>query len=64
MFLKQKPCDIRVNAYNRTLLHAWAVNIYIQFVLDPYAYAMNIVSYISKSHKGMSDLLNSAAIES
>lgn len=56
VILKRKPCD-RVNAYTSTLLHAWAANIDIQFVLDPYACAMYIVSYISKSQRGMSDLL-------
>lgn len=63
VFLKRKPCDIRINAYNSTLLHACAANIDIQFVLDPYACAMYIVSYISKSQRGMSDLLNRAAKE-
>ncbi|XP_061173328.1 uncharacterized protein LOC133182501 [Saccostrea echinata] len=63
VFLKRKPCDLRVNAYNSTLLHAWAANIDIQYVLDPYACAMYIVSYISKSQRGMSDLLSRAAKE-
>ena len=63
VFLKRKPSDIRVNAYNSALLQAWAANIDIQFVLDPYACAMYIVSYISKSQRGMSDLLNRAAKE-
>lgn len=62
VILKRKPCD-RVNAYTSTLLHAWAANIDIQFVLDPYACAMYIVSYISKSQRGMSDLLIRAAKE-
>ncbi|XP_062615034.1 uncharacterized protein LOC134276764 [Saccostrea cucullata] len=63
VFLKRKPCDLRVNAYNSTLLHAWAANIDIQYVLDPYACAMYIVSYISKSQRGMSELLSRAAKE-
>ena len=63
VFLKRKPSDIRVNAYNSALLQAWAANIDIQIVLDPYACAMYIVSYISKSQRGMSDLLNRAAKE-
>lgn len=35
----------------------------IQFVLDVYACAMYIVSYISKAQKGMSELLRQASAE-
>jgi hypothetical protein len=35
----------------------------IQFVLDVYACAMYIVSYISKAQKGMSELLRKACAE-
>lgn len=35
----------------------------IQFVLDVYAYAMYIVSYISTAQKGMSELLRNACAE-
>ena len=35
----------------------------IQFVLDVYACAMYIVSYISKAQKGMSELLHKACAE-
>ena len=35
----------------------------IQFVLDVYACAMYIVSYISKAQKGMSELLNKTCNE-
>jgi hypothetical protein len=35
----------------------------IQFVLDVYACAMYIVSYVSKAQKGMSDLLRNACAE-
>ena len=35
----------------------------IQFVLDVYACAMYIVSYISKAQKGMSELLRQACTE-
>ena len=62
-FAMNKSGITRVNAYNSTLLHAWAANIDIQYVLDPYACAIHIVSYISKSQRGMSDLLNRAAKE-
>ncbi|XP_062569080.1 uncharacterized protein LOC134231172 [Saccostrea cucullata] len=63
VFLKRSPCDMRVNSYNSVVLDAWKANIDIQYILDPYACAMYIVSYISKSQRGMSDLLNRAAKE-
>ncbi|XP_062602358.1 uncharacterized protein LOC134264070, partial [Saccostrea cucullata] len=63
VFLERKPCDMRVNSYNSVVLDAWKANIDIQYILDPYACAMYIVSYISKSQRGMSDLLNRAAKE-
>jgi hypothetical protein len=44
----------------KIVLAAWKANHDLQFVLDPYACAMYIVSYISKSQKGMSALLDQA----
>jgi hypothetical protein len=41
----------------KVVLSAWKSNHDLQFVLDPYACAMYIVSYISKYQKGMSALL-------
>ena len=35
----------------------------VQFILDVYARAMYIVSYISKAQKGMSELLRKACAE-
>ncbi|XP_061193259.1 uncharacterized protein LOC133201473 [Saccostrea echinata] len=63
VFLQRRPCDIRVNSYNSVVLDAWKANIDIQYILDPYACTMYIVSYISKSQRGMIDLLNRAAKE-
>ena len=63
VFLQRKPSEIRVNMYNRNVLKARKANIDIQFVFDPYACAVYIVSYISKSQKGMSNLLHAAAKE-
>ena len=57
VFLERKPQDIRVNLYNENVLKGWQANIHIQFILDPYACAMYIVSYISKSQRGMSNLM-------
>jgi hypothetical protein len=63
IFLKRRPNELRINNYNSTCLLAWRANMYIQFVLDVYACAMYIVSYISKAQKGMSELLRRACAE-
>ncbi|KAK3107011.1 hypothetical protein FSP39_004940 [Pinctada imbricata] len=57
------PSDVGVNMYNKNVLQAWNANIDLQFVLDPYACAMYIVSYISKSQRGMSALMDRACKE-
>lgn len=43
-----------------TTLLTQRVNMDIQYVLDVYAGAVYIVNYISKGHKGMSELLREA----
>ena len=63
LFLKWKPKQIRISLFNKTVLSAWKANLDIQFVLEPYAYAMYIVGYISKSQRGMSAQLDTAAKE-
>ena len=63
VFLKRKPCEVRINPYMKVVLSAWNATHDLQFVLDPYACAMYIVSYISKSQKGMSALLDQTATE-
>ena len=63
IFLKRKPNELRINNYNAACLSAWRANMDIQFVLDVYACAIYIVSYISKSQKGMSELLRTACEE-
>ena len=64
IFLKRQPSEIRINLYNNEqLLCAWNANIDLQYVLDPYACAMYIVSYINKSQRGMSALLDRACKE-
>ena len=60
IFLKRQPNELRINNYNPACLTAWRANMDIQFVLDVYACAMYIVSYISKAQKGMSELLRRA----
>ena len=63
IFLKRKPNELRINNYNAACLSAWRANMDIQFVLDIYACAMYIVSYISKAQKGMSELLRTVCEE-
>ena len=63
VFLRRNPNELRVNNYNKVSLLAWRANMDIQFVLDVYACAMYIVSYISKAQGGMSELLRNACEE-
>ena len=61
--LKRAPSEIRINNYNSVLLKAWRANMDIQYVLDPYACATYILSYITKGQRGMSRLLEKASEE-
>ena len=63
IFLKRKPIENRINPYIKDMLGVWKANHDIQFVLDAYACAMYIVSYINKSSKGMSSLMAEACKE-
>lgn len=63
LFLKRTPSEIRINNYNTTLLKAWQANMDMQYVLDPYACATYILSYITKGQRGMSRLLEKATEE-
>ena len=63
VFLERQPNELRINNYNPACLEAWRANMDIQFVLDVYACAMYIVSYISKAQKGMHELLRKACEE-
>ena len=63
LFLKRSLSEIRVNSCNPNLLKAWRANMDIQYVLDPYACAVYILSYIAKGQRGMSKLLEKASEE-
>lgn len=63
VFLKRNTSEIRINNYNDTLLKCWEANMDIQYILDPYACAAYIVSYMSKGQRGMSNLLRQACEE-
>lgn len=58
-----QPSVIRINIYNTNLLEAWQANMDIQYVLDPYACATYILSYITKGERGMRKLLEKASEE-
>jgi len=61
--IKRLPSEVRVNNYNIHTLQAWRANHDIQFILDIYACASYITSYIAKGERGMSDLLRNACEE-
>jgi len=63
IFLKRNPNEIHINNYNGDSLTAWRANMDIQYVLDVYACTVYIANYISKSQKGMSELLRQAFTE-
>jgi hypothetical protein len=63
VFLQRLPSEIRMNPYNPKVLELTEANVDIQFVLDPYAAAAYVVSYMRKSQKGMSKLMESARRE-
>ena len=62
-YLKRRVKDQWINNYNPHLIRCWNGNMDIQYVLDPYAVAMYIVSYITKSEREMGDLLKNAQKE-
>ena len=63
LLLKRAPCEARINCFNFNLLKAWQANMDIQYILDPYACAVYILSYITKGQRGMSKLLQNACEE-
>ena len=63
IFLKRYPTEICVNTYMKALLGAWQANRDVQFVLDAYQCVSYICDYMTKSQKGMSELLEIACEE-
>jgi len=61
VFLKREANACFINAYNPILAKIWNANIDFQFILDPYACAKYVCTYISKSVGGVSKLLKNAA---
>ena len=63
VFLQRQPSEIRINPYMKNLLDIYGANHDIQFITDPYACAIYIVAYMSKSERGMSLLMDRACKE-
>ena len=63
IFLKRELSDRYTNSYMKNMLSAWKANHDIQFVLDAYSCVVYICDYMTKSQKGMSNLLASACQE-
>jgi hypothetical protein len=63
IILRRLPCEIRINAYNLKNLEFNEANMDIQFVLDAYAAASYVVSYMMKAQRGMSHLMQQACVE-
>ena len=62
IFLKRNMTELRINAHNEIILHLWKANMDIQYILDPYACVVYVVSYIGKAQRGMSKLLKDALL--
>ena len=63
IFLQRRPCETRINSYMKHLLSTWRANHDIQFVFDPYQCVSYICDYMTKSQKGMSELMQAATQE-
>jgi hypothetical protein len=61
--LKRQPKESSINNYNRNVLRYWQANLDLQYIIDAFACAMYILSYISKGERQMGDLLKQAAAE-
>ena len=63
VYLKRHSQEAWVNNYNPHLIRCWNGNMDIQYVLDPYAAAKYMLSYLTKSEREMGDLLRNAQRE-
>ena len=63
IILKRKPADTCVNNFNPTILKIWRANMDIQYVTDPWACALYILSYTRKGERQMGLLLKEASKE-
>ena len=51
LFLKCRPCEIRVNIYMKHCLEFWRPNHDMQPSLSPYAMIQYMLSYVTKTHR-------------
>ena len=58
LFLKCRLCEIRVNNYMKHCLEFWRANHEIQPLLSPYAMIQYMLSYVTKTQKGMSAIMD------
>ncbi|XP_066269843.1 uncharacterized protein [Branchiostoma lanceolatum] len=64
IILRRNPSETDINQYNPKILKLWRANMDLQFILDPYSCIMYITSYMLKSERAMSDLLQKVLEES
>ena len=62
VFLQRNVNELRINAHNETVLYLWKANRHLQYILDPYACVVYVVSHIGKAQRGMSKLLKDALL--
>jgi hypothetical protein len=60
VLLERLPSEIKMNAYNPKSLELSEANMDIQFILDAFAAAAYVVSYMIKAQRGMSRLMDFA----
>ena len=58
--LKCRPCEIRVNNYMKHCFEFWRANHDIQPSLSPYAMIQYMLSYVTKTKKGISAIMDRA----
>ncbi len=61
VFHRRRPCEIRINNYNKIALLAWGANMDIQYVMDAYSAMQYTTSYQTKGQRGMCQLLDHVA---
>ena len=50
VFLQRNMNELRINAHNETVLYLWKANMDLQYILDPYACVVYVVSDIGKAY--------------
>ena len=58
LFLNCRPCEIRVNNYMKHFWEFWRANHDIQPSLSPYAMIQYMLSYVTRTQKGMSAIMD------